>query len=1130
MSIFGAGGGGGKSASGGRKAKEAKDNLDSTAYAKIVELLSEGEIEGFTTPSRLGLTRGTEAYTNASLKDVFFNKTPLLRTGASNTDPQDSDFNFANVDFVPRFGTQSQEYVPGFDAVEEEIGVGSDVLEGQPITRTITDPNVDAVRITLNVPLLQNIKKNGDIEGSRIDLEISVQYNGGGHTTVISDTIKGRTSDLYQRDYIVNLSGAFPVDIRVTRITPDSTTVRRSNAFSWFSYTEIIYQKLRYPNSAYVALRVDAEQFNSIPSRSYRIRGIKVKVPSNATVDSETGRLIYSGVWNGTFGAAQWTNDPAWILWDLLTSTRYGLGDHITEAALDKWAFFKASQYCNELVPTGLNDPAIEPRFSCNVNIQTAEEAYKVISDMCSVFRAMPFWSAGSLTVSQDSPSDPVALFSPSNVTEEGFNYEGSSLKTRSTVVIVSWLNLDLADIDREVVEDADGIARYGVITKEVSAFATTSRSQANRLGKWLLYSERYEGEIVSFTTGPENGVILRPGSIIEIADPVKSGVRRGGRITASTTSIVTVDNNTDLPASGTISVMMPDGTVETRTFNSVSGNDITLSSPLETAPTPGTAWLVENSEVQPTQWRVLAVREQEGLTFNVAAIAYNSSKYAFVEDGAPLEQRSVSVLNVPPETPVDVVTEELQYALNGRVATKLSVSWRPVRGVNEYKVRWRGEFDNWQEARTYGPIYEIEDVTAGLYNIEIYSISGTQIISSAPAELSVTVQGVGAPPADPTGVSLVPINEATAIMQWDLATDLDVLVGGEVLIRHDPRDLPTAEWATSNAIVQAAAGNQTQKQVPLLSGTYFIAFRDQSGVRSLNPVAVPAILPTPQPRLVLKTWTENPAFTGAGDNLSLDEPPSPLLTEDDNALSDEEGNPILQESLNDYAGLFLNPAVDFSGHYVYEEELDLGQIYDINIRRRVVSFPVAISGVTFDETAGLFDDQTGDFDGSDLDVVNTVTYVRTTNDLLSDNFLLEDGDDLLLEDGTFLFMDPTWGSWNEYVNAIVRGRGIQLKAEGTTTSAQAGLVISELGATAELQQRTESGNGTGSSTYTVTFADAFYQAPDISITPSNMATGDYFALSSVSRTGFTVAFKDSSNTAVVRDYAYNATGYGREV
>ena len=1109
MSIFGAGGGGGgkggKGGSGGRKATEAKDNLDSTSYAKIIELLSEGEIEGFATPSKLGLTKGTTAYSNASLKDVFFNKTALLRAGASNTAPQDADFNFSNVTFVPRFGTQAQTYVPGFDAVEEEVAVNADVLESLPITRTITDTNVDAARITINVPALQTVNDSGDISGATIRLQIAVQYNSGGFTTVIDDTIKGRTSDLYQRDYVVNLTGAFPVDLRITRITPDSTTVKLSNAFSWFSYTELIYQKLRYPNSAYVALRIDAEQFNSIPSRSYRIRGIKVQIPNNATVDITTGRLTYGGVWSGVFAAAAWTTDPAWILWDLLTNTRLGLGDHIQASTLDKWSFFQASKYCNELVPTGLTSPASEPRFSCNVNIQTSEEAYKLINDMCSVFRAMPYWAAGSLTVMQDRPADPTALFSLANVTEEGFSYEGSSLKTRATVVVVGWLNLELGDIDREVVEDLEEIGKYGVITKEVSAFACTSRSQANRIGRWLLYTERYEGEVVAFTTSLENGIIVRPGAIIEIADPVKAGVRRAGRISTATTTVLTVDSDVDLPASGTVSVVLPDGIVENRAIDNVVGTAITVTTAFSAAPQSGAMWLVDNDAVRPTTWRVLGITEQDGINYSITAISYNASKYANVENGDPLQPRSISVLNVPPASPTDLTSVELFYVLNGRVATKLSLTWKGVRGVNEYRIRWREEFGNWTETKTYGPVYEIEDVVNANYQIEVYAISATQVLSSAPAELAVSVLGVGAPPADVTGVSLVPINESTAIIQWDLATDLDVLVGGEVLLRHDPRQLPTAEWATSNAIVQAAAGNQTQKQVPLLEGTYFIAFRDQSGVRSVTPVAIPAVLPTPQPRLTVKTWAEEsevPEFNGVDTNLGYDA---------------------------GYDGLFLDPSVALTGHYVYEETLDLVQVYDVNVRRRIVSFPVSF-GTLFDDVPGLFDAQPGDFDGGNLDQVNAITYVRVTNDALSDNMLLEDGDDLLLEDGTFLFMDPTWGDWNEYANAIVRGRGIQLKVEGSTRTAQVGLVISELGATAELQQRTETASSSGSSTYNVVYADAFYAAPDVTISPSNMATGDFYTLTSVTRTGFTVAFKNSANAAVTRSFTYTAVGYGREI
>jgi len=1134
MSIYGAGGGGkGKGGGAFRKSTEAKDNLDSTAYAKIVEILSEGEIEGFATPSRLGLTQGTTQYMNASMKDIYFNKTRLLNATADNTLPQESDFNFQNVTVVTKFGTQSQAYVPGFDAIEEEISVGQDVVLATPVVKTIIDTNVNAVRLTISVPLLQKVLDNGDIVGTSLSLAIAVRYFGGSYTTVINDTISGRTSDLYQRDYIVDIAGAFPVDIRVSRTSAEPTSIKETNAFSWSSYTELIYKKLKYPNTAYVATRIDAEQFSNIPQRAYKIRGIKVAIPSNATVDLETGRLTYSGIWNGTFGAAAWTSDPAWILWDLLTSKRYGLGDHIQANTLDRWAFFQASKYCAELVSTGLNDPISEPRFSCNVNIQTQEEAYKLINDMCSVFRAMPYWAAGSLSMMQDRAADPVALFTLANVSEDGFTYESSSLKTRSTVVVVGWLNLELGDIDREVVEDPEGIARYGVVTKEVTAFATTSRSQAHRVGEWILYSERYETEVVSFTTSLENGIIVRPGAVINIADPVKSGARRAGRISSGTASTVTVDNATDLPSTGTLSVVLDDGIVESRTITDLTAGVYTVTPPFSMAPQNGGVWMVETSDIQPTQWKVLGIQEEEGINYSITAVSYNSSKYDYVERGAPLEARDITNLNVPPATPQDLTGTEILYPLNGRVTTKLALTWKGVRGVNEYKIRWRPEFGNWTEVRQYGPLYEIEDVTTGNYQVEVYAISATQIISSAPAEMMFSVTGVGAPPADVTGVTLVPINESTAIIQWNLATDLDVLIGGEVLIRHDPNDVATAEWANSNAIVQAAAGNQTQKQVPLLPGTYFIAFRDQSGNRSTTPTPVVAILPTPQPRLVVKTWAEeleSPKFNGVSDNLGYD------------------------AGLD---GLYLDPTIGLTGHYVYETTLNLGGVYDVNLRRRIVSTPVDPGGLLFDDVIGLFDDQPGDFDGNNLDFVNAVTYVRTSNESTTDALLTEDGSRLLAEDGYLLILNTLnailtedndillletgyafiteeleFTQWNEYANALVRGRVIQLKVEGATESSQAGLLVAELGATAELQQRTEQGGpyfDGASGTISITFADAFYAAPVVTVVPYDLNSNDSITISNVSRTGFNLDIQHGGS-AQDHTFIYTATGYGKEI
>ncbi|NDG47485.1 MAG: hypothetical protein EBY30_00085 [Rhodospirillales bacterium] len=1096
--IYGAGGGGGGGGGkggdggggGGRTPTEASDNLNSTQYAKVVDLISEGEIQGL----------------KDGAKSIFLDNTPLQNA--------DGSYNFQNVTVETRNGTQNQTFIPLAADIEDEKPVGVQVQQATPIVRSITDSNVNAARVSITVPQLQRFTNEGDIEGASVRLQIAVQYNGGGYTTAIDDTISGRSADSYQRDYLVSLTGAKPVDIKITRITDDSGSSKLLNAFSWSSYTEITYAKLRYPNSALVALRVDAEQFSSIPSRSYLVRGIKVQIPSNATVDLTTGRLIYSGIWSGSFGAAQWTTDPAWCLWDLLTSTRYGFGDHIQAAQLDKWAFYAASQYASELVPNGFG--STEPRFSCNINIQTAEEAYKLINDMCSVFRVMPYWSTGALTVSQDRPADSAYLFTLANVTEEGFSYQGSSRKSRPTVAVVSYLDLNSRDIAYEVVEDQEAIAKFGVVTTQISAFACTSRGQASRIGEWLLYSEHYESEVISFTASIDAGVVVRPGQIIEVSDPTRAGNRRGGRISAATTTSVTVDDATGLTvaATATLSVILPTGVVESRGISSITGNEISLATPLSTAPNANSVWIFQTSNIQASTWRVLTVSEQEGAQYGITALAYNAGKYDYIERGALLQQRDITDLNVIPEAPTNLRATETLYELNGRALSKLIISWQSVVGVNQYRVRWRPQNGNWTTTTQARPDYEILDTTAGVYEIQVYSLNAGLRQSVTPASLTVQAFGKTAPPVAVAGLSLIPIDGASAILSWDRSTELDVLLGGKVLIRHNVA-LSGALWEESQEIVAAAAGSQTQKQVPLLEGTYLVKFEDDGGNRSLAATTVIVDLPTPQPRLLVQTYaeeTETPPFNGNYTNMfyvaSLAEAGgaggimlSSGLAVDAMAT---DGNWDGLASIDSVGGVLSAGEYEFGSTYAFPG------IFDANLRRRLVTLPY-IPGDFWDDKADLID--TWDLiDGTGGDRVNAATYVRTTQDDPS---------------GT-----PTWSAWREFSNAIVRGRGFQFKTLATSTDPTQNIIIEELGAAMELQQRTEQSATltSGAGTYTVTFTNAFYEAPSVGVTGFNMATGDYFAISSVTRTGFQVTFRDSAGTAVSRQFTYTAIGFGRQI
>jgi predicted phage tail protein len=840
----GGGGGGGKGGGGGgsstRTPTEAADNLNSTQYASLIDLISEGEIEGL----------------KDGHKSIFIDNTPLQNA--------DGSYNFQNVTVHTRNGTQNQEFIPISTEVEDEKAVGVIVRNSVPVVRSITDTNVDAVRVTINVPQLQRFTDEGDIVGASIRLQISVQYNGGGYSTVIDNTIEGRTRDLYQRDYLVELNGAFPVNIKVSRVTADSASAKLIDEFSWSNYTELTYAKLRYPNSALVGLRVDAEQFSNIPARSYLVRGIKVRIPNNATVDSATGRLVYSGLWTGTFGAAAWTTDPAWILWDLLTSTRYGFGDHIKAAQLDKWAFYAASQYASTLVSDGFGGQ--EPRFSCNVNIQTAEDAYKLINDMCSVFRAMPYWSTGSLTITQDRPADPAYLFTLSNVTEDGFSYSDSSLKNRPTVAVVSYLDLELRDIAYEVVEDQDLISKYGVVTSEISAFACTSRGQAHRLGEWLLYSEWEEHEVISFTASIEAGVVCRPGQIIEVSDPVRAGYRRGGRINAATTTTITVDDASQLTAGNnrTLSVILPDGTVQSRNISSITANTITVLSPFTTAPNANSIWIYQTEDILSSQWRVISVAEQDQSQYAVTALSYNSSKYASIEQEQALQPRDTTNLNQLPDAPTNLVLSEALYEYQNQVRAKVLAAWKPVIGINQYLVKWRKDSTNWETATVNGPDFEVLDITPGSFDFEIYSIQAAFKLSTAKLTGSINALGKTAPPSDVSSFNYDPDPNLGVLLTWDSVPDIDI---SEYEIRRG------LNWSSATLVTRVKATSYKIGYLDDGTYTYLIKAIDTSGVYSNNAASRSVTITSPGSTAITSTiqgsdlvlaWTAPPVTSYA--------------------------------------------------------------------------------------------------------------------------------------------------------------------------------------------------------------------------------------------------------------------------
>jgi predicted phage tail protein len=1087
----------------------APDTLHSRSFATVQDLISEGEIEGFASASKEGLTKGTTAYDNASLKDVFLDDTPILNSTATSASPADTDFNFQDVTFKSKFGTSNQTAMSGIPAESRSpTGVGVTVTTSAPVTRQVTNTDVDAIIVTLTWPQIQVAEDDGDIRGDTVEYKIQVQYNSGGYTDVISTSVSGRTADAYARDHRINVTGAFPVDVRVVRVTADSTDAARVNAFQFTSLQEVIDNSSTYANSAYVALRLDSKQFNRIPTRKYRIRGVKVRIPGagasssgTPSVDNATGRIVYPDgyIFNGVMGAAVYTNCPAMCLLDLLTNTRYGLGDHVTDSNLDLFSFVAASKFANEAVDDG--DGGTEARFSCNVNIQSPKEAFAAINDLAGVMRCMPIWSAGSVTISQDKPTTASYLFNLANVGEGGFAYSGSSLKTRHSVVSVSYFNMDSKEVDFEVVEDVTAISKLGTIVKQVKAFACTSRNQAARLGRAILFAEQNESETVTFSTSIDAGIVVRPGSVIEINDPVRAGARRGGRVVSATTTTITIDalEQTGLPAlndNPTISVILSDGSVESKSISDITGAVLTVSSAFSSAPNVNAPYLISSTTLQTQLFRVIQVEEQDDINYVITALSYVEGKYAFIEDGTALPTRTISVLNAPASPPSNLTVTEQTVVINSIARSKLIVDWQPVVGVTQYLVNYKVENGNYVSQTVFSSDFELLDTVKATYTIQVFSYNALGEISANATETTFVAQGKTALPEDVSGLTIEPINEQFVRLRFTQATAIDVLHGGRVYVRHTNQTGGAATFQSAQDVIEAVAGNATEVIAPALAGTYLLKFQDDGGRFSTNAASVALSIVDILDSITVKTDredTDGTPYNGTKSNLTFD---------------------------STLGGLKLtDPTANATGTYDFVDTLDLGGTFSLVLKRHFqgVGF---YTGDQFDNRTDNIDTWT-DFDGTIANDVNAKIAVRTTTDNPSSS--------------------PTYTSFNDFANGTFKGRGFQFRITLDTADTAQNINLQQAGYTATMPSRTEQSSviASGAGAKSVTFTAPFFVGtsglgnlnsflPSVNISPQNMATGDYFELSSISGTGFTVHFKNSSNASIDRNFTYSAVGFGK--
>ena len=600
----------GKGGGGGHTPVEAKETSRSKQLVKIVEVISEGEIEG--------LADG--------MKSVYFDNTPVQN--------KDGSYNFNNVQLEGRVGSQVQDVIAGFNTSEKEVSVGTQVRKNLPITRTVTDNKVSRLRLTIGVQSLFSQNENGDTSGTTVELVITI----GSQSYPVS--ISGKYSSQYLQQHTFDNLPPVPFTVKVERKTEDSKSQRLQNNTVWSSYTEIIDTEFTYPNTALIGVKFDSEYFSNIPARTYDLLGLRVKVPSN--YDTRTRK--YTGMWDGTF-KTDWTDNPAWILYDVVTSKRYGLGNRLGEFGADKWTLYQVSQYCDQLVPNGFGGQ--EPRFTCNAWLTEQRSAYDVINDICSIFRAMPVWNGQQLTVVMDRPSDPVWTYTNANVEKDGFNYTFSAKKARHNAIQVEYADKDNGyEKAIEYVSDDESIRRNGLNVKKITAFGCTSRGQAHRTGLWLLQTEKLETKTVSFVVGAE-GLMHVPGDIIKVADTYYAGTNVGGRVLAVNGRKVTLDREISVNGNSYFSYINAQAKHQDIKIVSVNGAEVTLDQEPTGLEAYG-VWSLSTQQVTSQLFKALSVKEETKGKYTITALQHEPQKEAIVDNGAKFEPKATSILAVP--------------------------------------------------------------------------------------------------------------------------------------------------------------------------------------------------------------------------------------------------------------------------------------------------------------------------------------------------------------------------------------------------------------------------------------------------------------------------------------------------
>ena len=1059
----GGGGGGGKGGgggSGGGSGVEDPDSLRSRSRAAIIDLISEGPLEPV----------------GNILEHIYLDQTRIK-------DPDSDDLNVEGITAQIRDGYPDQTYIPGFTSAESEVSDNTQILEDFPYVFGINNPDADSVRIRMQFPqLTEYFKDSGDLKGTFVEFKVEIQANGGSYVDKGTIRTEGKCTSTYERSLRYDLpAGGSPWNVRVTRITPDSDRAELSNDLYIASHTIIVDGKFAYPDSGIVALNIDAQRFGSrIPSRRYFRKWLQIQVPTNYDPINRT----YSGIWDGTFKLA-WSNNPAWVVYDIITANRYGLGNYLNVEEIDKWALYDIGVYCDVSVPD--TEGGFEPRFTFNGAITRRYDAVKLIDMMASAFRGMIYWANGAITFTQDSPKDPVRLITNANVKGGVFDYPSSARKSRRSVATVRYQDLEqLGEEGYELVINDDLVQKYGYRERSIDAFGCTSKGQARRLGEWLIDTETSEAETCVFECGLEMADLF-PGEIVSIMDNDRVGYKRGGRIVSVSGTNVVLDRNIEFEAQSSwdLAVRMPDGTIETREINYPGAgefNTFTIRSAFSQQPVDAAIYFVTSSNLQPRPFRVISVKEQKksksgSQWYTVSGIFYDETKYDRIERDINRPQPPFS--GIPTgrlARPTDPSITESYELVGIDAASAATFAWstndpRNVKFEVEYKPPNSNIWVQWGE--TVNTSATITRTVPGLYTFRVRSKSQLYA-DSAWLSYSVNLAADNQDVPDVTGF-LISIGNENATLTWNKITWLGL---GRYEIRYSPI-LQGAEWESMQILIQDVPPTATAANVPARAGTYAIKAVSKSDKYSRNPTFIVSEIGSDDEKNIVVRIDEHPTWAGVKTDV--------IVNANSNLqLADE----IVDETFKS------------EGLYAFSNSIDLNGISPVLV--------TAIIDVVLLDRSNVM--------ATWIPISSAVPIASSAPGEWSVVIEERHSDDGIV-----------WTDWTPLVNTKYTFRYMEYRVWLRAAKDSLTPIIRQLSIEADVEDRIVRGDDLVCPVggLRVNYNPNFIDPPAVAITGQDLNTGDYWEVTNKDKTGFNVEFFTSGGSSKAATFDYISSGYG---